>query len=103
MNDLILDSVKKNREHYKSNLETPKEEELKGAVNVTLGSNRNNVVPEEKLRQVQKEILAETKEFLSKTFGPMGSNTKIITGEEIKSVQAIYSKDGAKVLSHIMN
>ena len=91
------------RSEYKSNLVKPEDEKLEGAVNVTLGNNRNNVVPEDKLRQVQKAILAETKDYLSKTFGPMGSNTKIITGEEIKTVQAIYSKDGAKVLSYIMN
>lgn len=95
--------LKQLRESYKASLEEETEEALKGAIDVKLDQNRNNVVTEEKLRAVQKHILAETKEFLSKTFGPMGSNTKIITGEEIKSVQAIYSKDGAKVLSHIMN
>lgn len=95
--------AKEIRDWYKENLEKEQEESLNGSINVKLDSNRNNVVTEEKLRAVQKHILAETKEFLSKTFGPMGSNTKIITGEEIKSVQAIYSKDGAKVLSYIMN
>ena len=98
-----IDYAKIAREKYKERCIAPAEDKLDGAVNVTLGSNRNNVVSEEKLRQIQKETLAETKEFLSKTFGPMGSNTKIITGEEIKTVQAIYSKDGAKVLSYIMN
>ena len=97
------DIAKATREAYKQNLKEEAEEALKGAIDVKLDSNRNNVVTEEKLRAVQKHILAETKEYLSKTFGPMGSNTKIITGEEIKSVQAIYSKDGAKVLSYIMN
>ena len=93
--------VKEIRDNYKANLAKEKEEEMNGSINVKLDSNRNNVVTEEKLRAVQKHILAETKEFLSKTFGPMGSNTKIITGEEIKTVQAIYSKDGAKVLKTI--
>ena len=97
-----LSYAKSLRDKYKQSIETT-EEKMEGAVNVTLGQNRNNVVTEDKLRQVQKQVLTETREYLSKTFGPMGSNTKIITGEEIKTVQAIYSKDGAKVLSYIMN
>ena len=97
-----LSYAKSIRDTYKASRET-KDESIEGAINVTLGQNRNNVVTEDKLRQLQKEVLTETKEYLSKTFGPMGSNTKIITGEDIKSVQAIYSKDGAKVLSHILN
>ncbi len=98
-----IEYVKGLRTAYKNSIIKEQEEALNGSVSVKLDNNRNNVVTEEKLRQVQKHILAETKEYLSKTFGPMGSNTKIITGEEIKTVQAIYSKDGAKVLSHIMN
>ena len=97
-----LSYAKSLRDKYNSSIES-NNDKMEGAVNVTLGQNRNNVVPEDKLRSVQKQVLAETKEYLSKTFGPMGSNTKIITGEEIKTVHAIYSKDGAKVLSYIMN
>lgn len=97
-----LSYAKSIRDAYKASRDN-KDELIEGAINVTLGQNRNNVVTEDKLRQLQKEVLTETKEYLSKTFGPMGSNTKIITGEDIKSVQAIYSKDGAKVLSHILN
>ena len=98
-----IEILKSLRDEYKLSLEKEVEEALKNPIDVVLDQNRNNVVTEEKLRAVQKHTLAETKEFLSKTFGPMGSNTKIITGEEIKTVQAIYSKDGAKVLSYIMN
>lgn len=103
MNELYINIAKEVRSQYKRDLVPDKEEPLDGAISVKMNGNRNNVVSEEKLREVQKNILRETKDFLSKTFGPMGSNTKIITGEEIKTVQAIYSKDGAKVLSHIMN
>ena len=103
MNKLYINIAREVRSQYKRDLVPDKEEALDGAISVKTNGNRNNVVSEEKLREVQKNILRETKDFLSKTFGPMGSNTKIITGEEIKTVQAIYSKDGAKVLSHIMN
>ena len=99
-----LNKVKEIRDNYRRSKNTSDNQEaLDNAINVTLGQNRNNVVSEERLRQVQKNTLTETREFLSKTFGPMGSNTKIITGEEIKTIQTIYSKDGAKVLSYIMN
>lgn len=62
----------------------------------------NNVVSGEKLRKIQSETLASTKEFLSKTFGPMGSNTKIITGNNRESISSSYSKDGLKVLQNIV-
>ena len=91
------------RKIYTDSKKAVEEEKLNGSVDVKLGQNRNNVVTEDRLRAVQRAVLNETKDYLSKTFGPMGSNTKIITGEEIKTVQTMYSKDGAKVLSYIMN
>lgn len=71
--------------------------------NIGIHSNQNNVVSGETLRNVQSETLKETSEFLSKTFGPMGSNTKIITGKDKASIDSSYSKDGLKVLHNIAN
>ena len=62
----------------------------------------NNVVSVDKLRKIQSETLASTKDFLSNTFGPMGSNTKIITGNNRESISSSYSKDGLKVLQNIV-
>ena len=99
-----LTYAKKVREEYNKTIkDKDTKETMDEPIKVSLSQNRDNVVSEEKLRAVQKETLTQAMKYLSKTFGPMGSNTKIITGEEIKTVQAIYSKDGAKVLSYIMN
>ena len=76
-----------------------KKEEKIGA---TLG-NKSNVVSGETLRDIQSKTLNETKDFLSKTFGPMGSNTKIITGAAQQDISSVYSKDGLKVLSKLIN
>ena len=75
--------------------------------NTTLGAkvatNRNNVVSAETLRKVQSKTLNETKDFLARTFGPMGSNTKIIRGENQQNITSSYSKDGLHVLKNIIN
>ena len=80
-----------------------KKEEVKEEknLNVVLKS-ANNVVSGEKLRKIQSETLASTKDFLSNTFGPMGSNTKIISGNNRESISSTYSKDGLKVLQNIV-
>lgn len=70
---------------------------------VTLGTSLTNVVPMEKLRKIQNNTLKEVKNFLSMTFGPMGSNTKIITGNSKENISSSYSKDGLKVLQNISN
>ena len=57
-------------------IEDPKDTIKMGASSRT----QNNVISGEKLRKVQKDTLTDLKNFLSMTFGPMGSNTKIITG-----------------------
>ena len=62
---------------------------------------QNNVISGEKLRKVQKDTLTDLKNFLSMTFGPMGSNTKIITGNDKSTISSSYSKDGLKVLKNI--
>lgn len=65
--------------------------------------NKTNVVTGDKLREIQDNTLKETAGFLSKTFGPMGSNTKIVSGNDIKNISSTYSKDGLKVLKSIIN
>lgn len=70
---------------------------------VTMGSNHNNVVIEPILRKIQKQTLREAKEYLATTFGPMGSNTKIVVGNNRKNIVTSYSKDGLKVLKSLAN
>lgn len=78
-----------------------KEEDKSTSIHVPL--NTTNVVTGEKLREIQSETLRRAKEYLSKTFGPMGSNTKIITGNNKDNISSSYSKDGLKVLKSIIN
>src|SRR5574344_1953205 len=63
-----------------------------------------NVVDNKTVKEVQGNTLRILKEYLSKTFGPMGSYTEIISGAGSKDspVLADYSKDGLKVLKHII-
>lgn len=61
-----------------------------------------NVVSEDKLKKVQERTLNLLKDFLSKTYGPMGSYTSIIKGETIRTVTTDFSKDGLKVLKNII-
>ena len=76
-------------------------DEDENKIGVTIKS-ANNVVSGKKLRKIQSETLASTKDFLANTFGPMGSNTKIITGNNRESIASSYSKDGLKVLQNIV-
>ena len=52
--------------------------------------NKTNVVTGEKLRNIQSITLSQTKDYLSKTFGPMGSNTKIIKGQNQAEITSSY-------------
>lgn len=79
------------------------EKENTDPISINVGTNKNNVVDETTLRKVQKRTLDEARDVLSKTFGPMGSNTKIITGNNKESIQSMYSKDGLKVLKYLVN
>ena len=84
--------------NYKYNIKESKEE-------VTLGCSKlcmNNVVTEEKLNKVQEATLANLRDFLSKTYGPMGSYTTIVSGDTIRTITTDYSKDGLKVLKNII-
>jgi chaperonin GroEL (HSP60 family) len=82
--------------------ENSEEESLKEAASIS-SPNTTNVVEESKLRVIQKNTLNDAAKYLSKTFGPMGSNTKIVTGKDYTAIDSSYSKDGLKVLSKIMN
>src|SRR5574344_1896573 len=62
----------------------------------------SNVVSEERLKEVQLSTLNILREYLSKTYGPMGSYTAIISGAGKDTIQAEYSKDGLKVLKNIL-
>ena len=77
--------------------------EEKDDSNVSIKMNNTNVVSGKKLRKVQSDTLKETAEYLARTFGPMGSNTKIISGSNMGDINTSYSKDGLKVLKSIMN
>lgn len=77
----------------------PKKKE--DAIGVNIAPSLSNVVPEDKLRDIQIQTLNRLKSYIIKTFGPMGSNTKIISGENIKTIKTEYSKDGLKVLKHV--
>lgn len=69
---------------------------------VGVDTNMCNVVTKEKMRNIQLKVLKELSEFVSHTFGPMGTNTKIITGSDAQSIVSNYSKDGHKVLKHVL-
>lgn len=101
-----IDDLKKCREYYnnmKSNKKEDNKEDLNStdALNVLVGTSKTNVVSGDTLREIQKETLEKLQTFLSMTFGPMGSNTKIITGNNKDSIKSSYSKDGLKVLKNI--
>ena len=57
----------------------------------------SNIVPEENLRKVQRNVLKNVSDAVMKTAGPYGSNTMIIRQKAF----AAYSKDGKKVLDNI--
>lgn len=73
------------------------------SLGITVGNSTTNVVKGEILRKIQNTTLFELRNFLSMTFGPMGSNTKIITGNNKETISSSYSKDGLKVLKNISN
>lgn len=85
--------------------ETTNTDEVKedGSPKLIVGNSATNVVSGETLRKIQNETLKQLKDFLSMTFGPMGSNTKIITGANKETITSSYSKDGLKVLKNISN
>lgn len=99
-NKTDLDTVKS---YLYSRSKEEKEVEEAEELGIQVPINKTNVVSGEKLRNIQSITLAQTKEFLSNTFGPMGSNTKIIKGQNQAEITSSYSKDGLKVLCGIIN
>ena len=61
----------------------------------------DNMVSKKKLRHIQQSILNTLRKYISATYGPLGSNTVIITGNNKQTISANYSKDGLKVLNSI--
>ena len=101
-NSTILDSFMSNIDSIRSDLKSYNKEKEDTETGV-IDTNSTNVVSEDKLRKIQSKVLSQTKEYLAKTFGPMGSNTKIIIGNTQKEIVSSYSKDGLKVLRSIIN
>ena len=62
----------------------------------------DNVVTSDKIKEVQKLTLEKLKNYLANTYGPMGSYTAIISGSGPSDILTTYSKDGLKVLKHIL-
>lgn len=96
------DSIADFKKSFFESLEN-KDDTVKENSNVSIQlKSAHNVVSGARLRQIQSETLATTKDFLANTFGPMGSNTKIIKGNNKESISSSYSKDGLKVLQNIV-
>lgn len=62
----------------------------------------SNVVEDKTLKKTQLKTLEKLSTYLSKTYGPMGSYTAIISGSGPQDILTTYSKDGLKVLKHIL-
>lgn len=90
----LFDSLEKTIESPK------KEEEMK--LNVAKRDCVSNIVSSETMKHTQTKILNTLRDALAKTYGPMGSYTAIITGNDPKTISTSYSKDGLKVLKHIL-
>lgn len=63
---------------------------------------QDNVVKSKRLHDIQEQTLMFLKDCLEKTYGPMGSYTTILKGEDSQSAHMIFSKDGKKVLQNIL-
>ena len=74
------------------------EETYTGAV---IDTNSDNVVSRDKLMNVYLKTLKTIANYLANTFGPMGSNTKIIKGNTSDTISSEYTKDGHNVLKYI--
>lgn len=88
-------------ERDKFNKEFMENDDVKTETRIGVSS-RTNVVTGDTLRNIQNETLKMLKDYISMTFGPMGSNTQIITGHDRAAIKSAYSKDGLKVLKSIL-
>ena len=75
-------------------------------VSVNIGNSVTNVVPIDKLRIIQSQTLNKLKDYLSMTFGPMGSYTKMkyvpwITSMTMTS-EEIFAENRNAILSGIL-
>lgn len=63
----------------------------------------SNIVPEEKVREVQKETLDIVSKALCKSFGPKGSSTAFVKNIDAKGVNiaAEHTKDGYTIIKNI--
>lgn len=63
----------------------------------------SNIVSEEKVREKQKETLQLISDSLSKSFGPKGSATAIVTDmdSQSKNISLEYTKDGHTIIKNI--
>ena len=78
------------------------EVEAEQTVNIVKSDTLSNVVTSSKMKEVQRRTLNLLREYLAKTYGPMGSYTAIISGSNDRDISTTYSKDGLKVLKHIL-
>lgn len=96
MNESIIKSVL-NEEIVKDPLKI-EEEDSKNGISILA---TDNIVEQDALRKVQFRTLSKISKSLQHTYGPMGSNTLILSGSNKDTLVADYSKDGHKVLKHI--
>lgn len=62
----------------------------------------SNVVSKDNLRKHQKKVINHLDRVVSCTYGPMSSNTEIITGQlDPASIHTVFSKDGHTVLKSV--
>lgn len=61
----------------------------------------NNVVDAKVLRKIQKRVLNDLKDAVSKSMGPGGSNTLILKGNSDDTLVTEYTKDGNKIIKNI--
>ena len=62
----------------------------------------NNIVSKRALRRVQKSTMQTIADTLRMTYGPLGSNSWLITGSDKQSLKNEFSKDGRTVLKKIL-
>lgn len=63
---------------------------------------QSNIVSGEVLKKIQGAVLRDMKNAIIPSMGPAGSNTKILSGNDAKTVRAEYSKDGKKIINNII-
>ena len=63
----------------------------------------SNIIPEDKVREVQRETLNIIAEALSQSFGPKGSSSAFVTNVDPKGVNISieYTKDGHNIIKNI--